>query len=456
MAGIGFRLREMAQRRTFSEWLKLYTYAALVFSGPWIVSILGLTALSIFAMPALQDRDIRIFTVVVVYVHCFSLIATGLIQLVVTRYVSDRFYLRNPEAVVPAFLGSLATTVLFQTVTGAIALYFLEFSFLQKVVTLGLYVTISVVWIEMLFLSAAKDYANIVAAFAIGYLTSFLLALVLSRFFGLDGLSVGFLMGQVLLLMLLMHRIFAEYRFGMSIDFKFLGHLRRYPALALVGVTYNLAIWVDKILFWHGPDGVAIHSWLRTHFPYDSAMFLAYLTLLPTLAIFLLRIETDFYVRYKSYYGTILQRAPLDLIEQRKQEMLKVLRESARTVLIWQGATTTLAFLVMPFLVSLMGIDPQDVPVFRVATAGAFFHGGLMILLILILYFDFRGSALLVSTVFLGLNAGLTWATLHLGREFQGFGYLGAAMVSMLLALVVFRNRVRNLEYLTFMRQPVR
>jgi len=257
-------------------------------------------------------------------------------------------------------------------------------------------------------------------------------------------------------MMLLMHRIFAEYRFEMSFGFDFLGHLRRYPVLAAIGVTYNLGIWIDKIVFWYGPDGVQIHSWLHTHFPYDSAMFIAYLTLLPTLAIFLLRIETDFYIRYKSYYGTILQKAPLGLIEQRKDEMVKVLRESARTVLIWQGAVTTLIFLVMPFLVSLMGIDPEQVPVFRVATMGAFFHGGLLVLLILILYFDFRGSALLVSLVFLGLNAGLTLLTIRLGREFQGFGYLGATMISMLLALGVFRNRMRNLEYLTFMRQPVR
>jgi len=446
----------MAQRRTFSEWLKLYTYAALVFSGPWIVSILGLAALSLFAMPAMQDRDIRIFTVVVVYVHCFSLITTGLLQLVVTRYVSDRFYLRNPEAVIPAFVGAVSATVLFQTLTGAVALYFLETSFLQKVLILGLYVTISLVWIEMLFLSAAKDYASIVMAFAIGYLTSFLLAQVLARLYGLDGMSIGFLAGQFLLMMLLMHRIFREYRFDLSFDFHFLRHFRRYPLLALVGVTYNLAIWVDKMMFWYSDQGIPVHSWLRTHFPYDSAMFVAYLTLLPTLAIFLLRIETDFYLRYKAYYGTILQKAPLHLILQRKAEMTAVLREAARTVVIWQGATTTLAFLVMPYLISLVGIDPANVPVFRVATMGAFFHGGLLILLILTLYFDFRGTAMMISGAFLVLNVLLTWWTLRLGPEFHGFGYLGATMFSMFLGLWLFRNRIRNLEFLTFMRQPIR
>jgi len=455
MAGIGFRLREMAQRKTFAEWLKLYTYSAVIFSGPWLISILGLAALSIFAMPSMQDRDVHVFTVTIVYVYCFSLIATGMLQLVVTRYVSDQFYLRNPDAVVPTFVGALAVTVLFQTVTGAVALFFADLSFLYKMTALGLYVTVSVVWVEMLFLSAAKDYASIVLAFALGYLTSFLLAQVLSAFFGLDGLATGFLVGQVLLMTLLMPRVFAEYRFGPGFDFAFLRYFALFPSLAIAGIAYNAAIWVDKILFWYSDSGIPIHSYFKTHFPYDSAMFIAYVTILPTLAIFLLRIETDFYLRYKNYYGTILQKAPLSLILQRKAEMLEVLQEALKTVLIWQGAVTTGAFLLMPFLVSLLGIDPADTPLFRVATIGSFFHGCLLILLILTLYFDFRGSAVFLSLLFLGSNIAFTLLTLRLGRPFWGLGYVGACAVTLVAGLLVFRNRIRNLEYLTFMRQPV-
>ncbi len=455
MAGIGFRLREMAQRKTFAEWLKLYTYSAVIFSGPWLISILGLAALSIFAMPSLQDRDVHVFTVTIVYVYCFSLISTGLLQLIITRYVSDQFYMRNPDAVVPTFVGALAVTVLFQTVTGAVALYFADLSFLYKMTALGLYVTVSVVWIQMLFLSAAKDYSSIVLSFGLGYLTSFLLAQLLSVFFGLEGMAVGFLVGQVLVMVLLMHRVFAEYRFGGGFDFEFLTYFKVFPALAIAGIAYNTAIWIDKILFWYSDTGITIHSFFRTHFPYDSAMFIAYVTILPTLAIFLLRIETDFYLRYKNYYGTILQKAPLSLILLRKREMLTVLREALGTVLIWQGAVTTGMFLLMPFLVSLMGIDPADTSVFRVATIGAFFHGLLLILFILILYFDFRGSAVVLSMLFLVSNLLLTLLTIHLGRAWYGFGYLGACVLSLVVGLAIFNNRIRNLEYLTFMRQPV-
>jgi uncharacterized membrane protein len=102
-----------------------------------------------------------------------------------------------------------------------------------------------------------------------------------------------------------------------------------------------------------------------------------------------------------------------------------------------------------------MGIDPADTPVFRVAVIGAFFHGGLLILLILILYFDFRGSGVFLSLLFLGSNTVLTLITLRLGPSFYGFGYLGACIITLAAGLLIFNNRIKNLEYLTFMRQPV-
>lgn len=455
MAGIGFRLREMSNRKTFAEWLKLYTYSAIIFSGPWLISILALSALSIFAIPSLQMSDVRLFTVTIVYIYCFSLIVTGAIQLVITRYVSDQFYIRNPEAVVPTFVGAISVTAIFQTITGAAALFFTDFDLVYKILILGLYVSVSIIWVEMVFLSAAKDYTNIVLSFAVGYLLSFVAGQVLGMFLEIDGMAVGFLAGQVLLMVLLMYRIMSEYRFGKGFDFRFLGHIRKYPALMIVGIAYNAAIWIDKIIMWYSTSGIEVHGYFYTHFPYDSALFIAYLTIIPTLAIFLLRIETDFYLKYKNYYGTVIQKAPLRLIVKRKREMIDVLTSALKTVLIYQGIVTTGVFILLPFLVSLLTIDPVFTPIFRVAVIGAFFHGLLMVLMILMLYFDFRGSAMLVSLFFLFSNAGFTYLSLGIGNWAHGFGYLVSCMLSLILGMIVFYNRVKNLEYLTFMRQPL-
>lgn len=455
MAGIGFRLQEMAKRKTFAEWLKLYTYSTIIFSGPWIISILALAALSVFVLPVMQEAEVRLFVVIVVYVFCFSLITTGLIQLVVTRFVSDQFYAHNPDAIVPTYVGTVALVVLFQTATGALALFFAELDFFFKVLALGLYVTVSMVWIAMLFLSAAKDYEQVVISYFLGYLVSFGAGQILGIYAGSHGLLVGFLIGQVALVALLTYRIFSEYTFGRGYDFSFLRYVRRYPALVAAGFMYNAAIWIDKVLFWYSPSGLQIHGYFRTHFPYDSAMFIAYVTILPTIAIFFLRIETDFYMRYKNYYAAVLRKGSLDLIVKRRGEMLDVLRAATRVCLIYQGAVTAAVIILMPFIVALLGIDPELTPVFRVASLGAFFHGGLVIIMILLLYFDFRGSAMFVAATFLLSNAALTTLTTFEPDIWMGWGYLGACLFSLATGVMVFANRFRNLEYLTFMRQPV-
>jgi len=456
MAGIGFRLRGMAARKTFGEWLKSYTYSVVIYSGPWLISIAALAALSIFTLPSMQQQDVRLFTVIIVYAYCFSLVTTGILQLVVTRYVSDQLYQFNPDAVVPAFVGSIALTGLVQTVSGAVFLFFADLELPFKVAALGIYVTVSLVWVEMVFLSAAKDYAHVVLAFALGYLTSFLAAQFLGAIYQLNGLVFGFLIGQVLLSALLVQRIFADYRFGQGFNFNFLGHFRTYPTLALIGFTYNLAIWIDKVIMWYSPSGTRIHSVFYTHFPYDSAMFLAYMSIIPTLAVFLLRIETDFFVRYKNYYGSIKARAPLDVIEARRREMTDVLGSALYTVLIYQGTVTAIALLAMPYIVSIIGVDPVYAPVFRVGVVGAFFHAGVLIIMILLLYFDFRGAGLVLTTVFLLTNSVFTALTTGMPQWTMGYGYTCSTMLTLGLGVLLLSNRLKRLEYLTFMRQPIR
>jgi len=455
MAGIGFRLQEMAEKKTFYQWLKLYTFSAVIFAGPWLISIMTLALVSLFAVPLISHEDLRVFVVNIVYIYCVSLVTTGVLHLTLSRYVSDQIYMHNEQAIGQTFVGAVALTCVVETIIGALGLFLADLDLFYKFCILGLYVTVCIIWVEMVFLSALKDYLGIVGAFAIGYALSFALGQMLSMYFGLTGLALGFLVGQAVLMGYLMYRVLDEFGIEGGFHIDFMRYLKRYPSLALAGITYNLAIWVDKVAYWHSPTGLRVQSYFYTHFPYDSAMFIGYLTIVPTLAIFLLRIETDFYMKYKGYYGAVVHRAPYKEILQRKSEMLSVLVSAFKTSIIYQGATTTLAFILMPFILMLIGIDPALVKVFRIGVVGAFFHGYFLILIILLLYYDFRGVVLFLATSFLICNAGFSIVAIHLGEDFAGLGYLFACALQCLIGFLLFLRRFRRLEYLTFMRQPV-
>jgi hypothetical protein len=66
--------------------------------------------------------------------------------------------------------------------------------------TLLLYLTISSIWIGMVFLSAAKGYRAIVGAFFIGTAISLGSSIFLGDRMGIEGLMAGYLLGQIVIL----------------------------------------------------------------------------------------------------------------------------------------------------------------------------------------------------------------------------------------------------------------
>ena len=456
MAGIGFRLREIVTRKTFTEWVQLYLYSAIVFAGPWLFSILCLAALSVFALPDLHREGVALFTVTVVYCYAFSLIATGLLQLPVTRYVADRLYVKDRTSILPSFVATTIVVATVQAFVGAAFMSLCDVSLAYKIWATSLYVVISVIWMAMIFLTAAKDYNALVAGFFVGYLVSFVLGKLLGMRMGVDGLLCGFLAGQVVLCFWLVWRIFEEFPNDLPFNFDFRHTFTQYPTLAWSGVAYSAAIWIDKFLFWfHPKTGIRVHSLFYTHFPYDSAMFFAYLTIVPTLSLFLVRVETEFYTKYKAFFGGILNKDPLSAIEARKRELIETLRKSLGAVIIYQGIVTLAVMILLPMLLDTFDISQDHLPVFRTACIGAVFHVLLLVLTVVLLYFDFRGAVLLVSAFFLVSNAGFTWITLSMPEDTWGLGYLGSTALSLLLCIVLLWNRLTNLEFVTFVRQPI-
>jgi len=93
--------------------------------------------------------------------------------------------------------------------------------------------------------------------------------------------------------------------------------------------------------------------------------------------------------------------------------------------------------------------------VFQIVILATFLQAILQILLILTLYFDFRRDALILSIVFAVSNIVLTRLSIVLGFSWYGFGYFGACLISVILALVLFNYRVKNVIFYTFVDQKI-
>lgn len=120
MAGIGYELRKILNRDSFSSTLWAYTYAGINSAGPLILSIVGILLIGLISLP-MVDQSISIvqFQVSVTYLIATSLIVTGALQLSFTRFISDRLFERRPDKVLPSYN---AVTLVATVLTGLLGL----------------------------------------------------------------------------------------------------------------------------------------------------------------------------------------------------------------------------------------------------------------------------------------------------------------------------------------------
>lgn len=455
MAGIGFRLQKLLKEDTYTALVKGYLYSAIISSGPMLTSIICIAILGVLSFPVLSTNDYLIFRTTIVYTFAFSLIYTGIFQMVTTRYVADRLFMKEHTSLIPCFVSLFFITMLNQTALGVFFFSHVLSQWQYVAVATGLYVIISCLWNTMIFITATKNYAIIFFGFLVGSLTSLGAGHFAGIQFGLIGYLMGFTLGQVLILIFLIASFIKEFDFFKPIDFNFLLYFRKYPELCAAGLLINLAVWIDKFSFWFSAYGIHIQGWFYTFPWYDSAFFLAYLSIVPALSLFLVRVETSFYHKYRQYYSLIMNKATLYQIESAKNDIITDLKESTLALLKIQGFVTVVLIITATTIVHLTRLPWVALVMFKIGILAAFLLIFFQLLLIIMFYFEFRKEALALTILFLGINFFATMCSIKLGIRFFGFGFFAACFISLFAGYFLLQSRLNNLEYLTFTFQPI-
>lgn len=456
MAGIGFELRKILKRDSLLSLMQAYSYAALISSGPWIMSIVGILVIGLVSYTVNMPRlAIVQFQVSITYVISLSLIFTGIFQLALTRFAADRLFEKDNHAILPNFHSvSLAVTVV-GGVPGLLAVAFLfpQQSALYRLLLLAAFIIMCNIWIATIFLSGMKQYKAVFWIYALGYTVTVVAALLL-RPLGLEGLMGGFVIGQVVLLMAMMALILRNFPSDRFISFEFYERKKLYPSLMAIGLFYNTAIWIDKAMFWYTPEtSQAIIGPLRASVIYDLPVFLAYLSIIPGMAIFLLRMETDFVEDYDAFYEAVRTGASLESIEKHRNGMVETVRLGLLEIIKIQAITTLLLMVTGESILKWLGISTLYLPLLYIDVIAASLQVVLLGILNVFFYLDKRRIVLALCAGLVVLNIGFTALSLHLGPTFYGFGFALAVFVVVLAGFVLLSRKLELLEYETFMLQ---
>jgi uncharacterized membrane protein len=456
VAGIGFRLRRLIAEHTLGGWLRAHLYGAVISSGPWLVSVLALASLAVLVRRSVGHADENLFRAMIVYTYTGTLITTGGPQMVVTRHLADCLYLADTAAFARVYRRVLAATALGHLALGALFYGFApDLSLSVRVLGAVLFAVVACTWMVMAFVGAALHYRSVVVASVAGYAAGVGAGAALAIHWGLPGQLAGFTLGQAVILFALCGRVEREFRDPGPGDTRGLARaFGRHRALGAAGALYGAAIAVDRVVFWTSEVGERIHGWFYGSL-YDVPVFLAFVSVVPALAVFFVNVETDFQARYRVYYGAVTRRGTLAQILGAKAEMVAALRDGLRRVLLVQAPVTLVLVALAPQLGRALDLDGVQVAILRAALVGAALHALALFGTIVLLYFDRRRAALEVTALFFAANLGLTLATTVLGPRVWGHGYALAALAACLLACQRLSATLDDLEYLTFASQPL-
>lgn len=441
----------MTRQRSLSTFATAYVYAALLVAGPWIFTMLGIVGLSSTGCTANCDQ-LALFRSVVIYNSLFSLVVTSPVAFFAGRYVSDRLYAGQTNAVFFVFLASL-TLFCLCVFTVAVPFYLWAASLNDptRIAAIQNVFLIGASWLLIPFLGVIKAHGALLVAFGLNALLMIVLGFTVSdpsATLLLGIFNASFAMTDVILVATLVRR------FGTRIDLEwnFLQFWRHKWELPLAGLAYAVGIWADKVVMWYGVSsgGLRTAGVLRTMPSYDTAMFWAQLASIPVIAVAFVHVETQLAKLFGKFYGRFDQQASLRELTSVMQNLRTCVISSVVMLFVALAIVATMSILISFVFMSEMGLRPAYMSILRIALWAMAFHTSSMFCFVFLLYFDLRRPALLITATYALLNPILTLALLPLGQAFYGYGAMIAAATCFLLAFSILLRELPWLHYHAF------
>ncbi|UOY92220.1 exopolysaccharide Pel transporter PelG [Ectobacillus sp. JY-23] len=462
MAGIGFKMQKLFKEDYFSARVRAYGFAVLITAGPWLVVVVTLALVQwLIGMAGVTMQVRELFLASISYCFIFSQVIFGVQNLIVTRYIADLFYEKRSDEVYPTFLGASQTAIGLGIILWCVFAIFSPLPFLYKLLLLILLSVMNVIWILFLFLTAAKYYQPIAYSFILGGAASLGATALLIYLVEFSQYSVqmnaflllaAFTFGMVVTLFVLYFSLLISFpKRSATNPFTYLTYFDRYPSLFWTGFLYNAGVWGCNWIIWFGEGASYIEGSFRYHTLYDTAVFLAYLSIIPTMMLFVLSIETRFYQRYRTFYGYINEGGSLQQIKRAKETMQIVLRQELERLLRNQGLFSILVMATIVYFAERFGIQQPFFGMLCITIVGAFANAMVLVISLLLLYFEDRKGAMYTSIIFFTSNILLTLLCMPLGLDGYGLSFAISSILTFVYTSFRLTAYVKDIDFHTFM-----
>lgn len=460
MAGIGFELKKLFSKKGLFALIRAYGYAGVVCTGSMLLGmilLLGIQAIAKYVGVAKAEQELLIC--MITYTLLASLFTTNLLSMITTRYAADMLYSKEDSRIMPSFYGSLA--IMF-VVGGLLYGMFLLCSGVEAEYQLCcflLFMELLVVWTQINYLTAVKDYRGILLTFLVSVATALIAGYVLVMA-GAPAI-IALLLSVILaygIMMVWYYRLLIEYfPKGKGNPFDFLRWIDKYPQLIGVGSFIGIGLFMHLILMWASPIGVQVKGLFYGAPGYDVPALFAFLSILITTINFVTSVEVNFYPKYKIYFGMYNYGGSLIDIERAEEEMIRTLEKELSytfakqffaTVVFIVGGTLLIPKLPFGFTEEMLGI-------YRVLCVGYAFYAAGNCIMLMSLYFADNNGALLSTGIYALCSVVGTIFSIIGDSRYYGFGFLLAGIIFAGVALLRLILFTRHLSYHVISTQPL-
>ncbi len=219
----------------------------------------------------------------------------------------------------------------------------------------------------------------------------------------------------------------------------------------MTGLFYNLGLWTDKLIGWHF-KGSYIFSNFKAYGAYDTPVFIAYLSIIPSLAYFLIQSETSFFLAHRRFFDSI-SKERLQNILTYKRDLIVILKKSLFRLFLIQLVASSIGFFAAGFIAPVFGITGPSVLFMRLLFYAAGGQVMFLYVIIFLMYFDLSKTGFYIVLLFFCLNfifnyANMIWPVVPMGAP-----YLAAIVISLCYGLYLLYSSTKDIEYTIFMNQ---
>ncbi|MGG5461646.1 exopolysaccharide Pel transporter PelG [Clostridium sp. B9] len=462
MAGVGFELKKIIDKDNIFARTRAYFMSALITVGPMIVCItLFLVMQKLLKTLGESYVDIQIFNAIIIYSFLVSYISSNGISMFMSRYISDCIYGKKSGSIFESFIGVSIICSVISSLAIGIFLINSPLNLFLKGICFMITIILSLIWLEIIYLSAIKEYLHIVVFFLIGVAVVILGTLFGIKFLGIPNIYSALLFSLIgylfiaLSFIVLIYRVFGIQDLSLSNCFRFVESIDKYYELFFVGILLSFGAYFPNIIVWLTPNAEEVASTFRIAPFYDVPSFYAFLSIIPSVVMFTVKVETSIYPKYKEFYNFVRESGSINEI-RRTRDMLIDSIVLHMTHMMEVQFIASFACVVFGFkLLPTMGFASDSIEIFGILTLGAISYISMSFLILMLLYFDSRKDAMYISLVFFISTVVLSIVTVIIGPQYYGYGFFFGSLISVAFAFYRVNKFFKEIEYRTFASQPV-